>query len=109
MGDTTFIVFGNNGYESVSIGILKLDQIPISITNYTLNDNLQQNGLYDNSPLVDDIYKTDSIRTGVLQITTIDKNAQIISGTFSFEAYNVVQDKTVTVTEGKFRLKYSDH
>jgi len=53
-----------------------------------------------------DIFRTDSLRTGQLTITTLDKANKIIAGTFYFEAFNVIQNKTVRVTEGKFRLQY---
>ncbi len=107
LGDTTFLLGANRGFEVVSIGIIKLDHSFITAAVYDLNANPQQNALYDNSPLVNDIFRTDSLRTGVLQIISIDKASKIILGTFSFQAYNAVQNKVVNVTEGKFRWKYT--
>jgi hypothetical protein len=43
---------------------------------------------------------------GNITITTLDKTNKIIAGTFYFEAYNTVQNKTVNISEGKFRLQY---
>jgi len=106
LADTTLLLGGNIGFESVDIGIIKLDKISITVTTYILNNNLQQNGFYDNSPLVNDIYKTDSTRTGELNITTLDKANKIISGTFYFKAYNSYRNDSVSVTDGKFRLHY---
>ena len=109
LGDTTFLLNANAGYESVAIGIIKLDKTPIAVTTYVLNDNLQQSGVYDNSPQVTDIFKTDATRIGELKITTLDKVNKIVAGTFYFQAFNSVQNKTVIVSNGEFRLKYSDY
>ncbi|MGN6438864.1 MAG: DUF6252 family protein [Agriterribacter sp.] len=49
------------------------------------------------------------MRTGQLIITSLDKLDRIVSGTFYFKAYNPVQDKVVNITEGKFRLPYTDY
>ena len=107
LGDTTFLLGGNAGYESVTMGIIKLDNNPITTTIYSLNNNLQQNGFYDNSTLVVDIFKTDILHTGQLQITALDKTKRIIQGTFYFKAYNAYRNDSVNVTDGKFRLKYT--
>jgi hypothetical protein len=80
LGDTTFLLNANAGYESVAVGIIKLDKTQIAEATYALNNNLQQNGVYDNSPQVNDIYKTDAIRVGELKITTLDKAHKIIAG-----------------------------
>ena len=109
LGDTTFLLNANAGFESVDIGIIKLDKVPIKMTEYLLNKNLQQNGTYDNSPQVNDIFKTDATRTGKLVITSLDKSNKIVAGIFYFQAYNPVQNKTVNITNGEFRLKYTDH
>ncbi len=95
------------GFESILIGVIKLDQVPIAVKAYALDQKPEQKGSYDNSPLVNDIYITDSVHTGELKIISIDKSSQIIEGIFSFQAYNPVQNKIVSVTEGKFRLKYT--
>lgn len=109
LGDTVFLLNANAGFESVAIGIIKLDKIPIKTATYILNDNLQQNGIYDNSPEVNDIFKTDMNRTGQLIISSFDKTNKIVEGAFYFQAFNPVQNKTVNITDGKFRLKYSDY
>jgi hypothetical protein len=109
LGDTTFLLNANAGYESVAVGIIKLDKTQIAEATYALNNSLQQNGVYDNSPQVNDIYKTDAIRVGELKITTLDKANKIIAGTFYFQAFNPIQNKTVNVSNGEFRLKYTDY
>ena len=106
LGDTTFLLGGNAGFQALDIGIIKLDKIPISETTYVLNNNLQQNGTYDISPLVNDIYKTDATHAGQLTITTLDKTKRTIQGTFYFKAYNTYRNDSVSVTDGKFRLNY---
>jgi hypothetical protein len=104
--DTTLLLGGNLGYESLGIGIINVTGQSIIPTTYILNDNPRQSGDYDNSPLVNDIYKTDATHTGQLTITTLDKTNKIIQGTFYFKAYNAYRSDSVSVTEGKFRLHY---
>jgi hypothetical protein len=107
LGDTTLLVNGNRGYESIAIGIIKLDKKPVSVTTYSLNDSPQQSAFYKNSPVFNDTYKTDSAHTGFLVISTLDKTNGVIAGTFQFTAFNNSQNKTIVVTSGEFRLLYS--
>lgn len=107
LGDTTILINGNRGFESILIGVIKLDRFPISAINYDLDQRPEQKGSFDNSPLVNDIYQTDSSHTGELKILSIDRTSKIISGAFSFQGYNPAQAKTINITEGKFRLKYT--
>jgi len=104
--DTVFLTNGNAGFESVLLGVA--EQPSIRKGTYVLNSP-RSGAAYDNSPQVDDIFRTDSLRTGQLIITALDKTNKIVSGTFYFKAYNPVQGKTVNITEGKFRLKYTDY
>ena len=105
--DTVFLMNANAGFESVGVGVF--DGSRISTKTYILNAGPSASADYDNSPQVNDIYKTDSARTGELRITTLDKANKIIAGTFYFKAYNPVQNKTVNITNGEFRLKYTDY
>lgn len=107
LGDTTFLLGANRGYEVVDVGIIKLDHTIIAAISYKLDQTPQQRGFYKNSTTVTDRYDTDSMHVGSLQILSLDKTAKIISGIFSFQAYNPIQNKTISVTEGKFRLQYT--
>lgn len=102
--DTVLIIGGNRGFETLGIGIN--DGGGIKVGNYLLNETVGRRGDYKFSTTPNDRYYTDTTHTGQLTITTLDKTNKIISGTFSFEAYNAVQNKTVSITEGKFRLQY---
>ena len=103
--DTILLINGNKGFETVGMGLY--DGTNVKIKTYLLDGNYSGSADYDNSPQVNDIFKTGSIRTGKLIITTIDKVNKIIAGTFDFEAYNAVQNKTTKISDGKFRLKYT--
>lgn len=109
LGDTTFLLGANRGFEALAIGIIKLDRTQITTANYLLNDNLQQKGTYKNSTTTNDKFETDATRTGYLNINSLDKTNNIISGTFQFQGYNPIQDKTVNITNGEFRLKYTTY
>ncbi|MEJ7676393.1 MAG: DUF6252 family protein [Segetibacter sp.] len=107
LGDTTFLLGANRGYEVVTIGIISNPRI--TNKKYILNQVISSAGTYKNSTTVNDRYFTDSLRTGELNISLIDSSKKIIRGTFSFQAYNPVQNKTINITEGQFRLQYTDY
>jgi hypothetical protein len=107
LGDTTLILGGNRGFETLGIGLN--DVSGIKPATYDLNNVLGRRGDYKNSTLVDDRYFTDSTRTGEIIINSIDINNKVISGTFYFKAYNAFRADSVNVTDGKFRLQYNNH
>lgn len=104
LNDTTLILGGNRGFETLGIGLN--DKEKIKIGTYFLNEVIGRRGDYKFSTIPNDRYFTDASHIGQLNIITFDKTNNIISGTFSFEAYNIVQNKTVNITSGKFRLRY---
>lgn len=105
--DTVLLLNGNAGFQSVGLGLYDGDGVEAK--SYILNGKVSGSADYKNSTTVDDIFKTDSLRTGQLTITSVDKLNRVVSGTFNFKGYNPVQDKTVNITEGKFRLQYVDY
>ena len=52
-------------------------------------------------------YITDSLHKGYIEILKSDSISKIISGRFEFEAYNSVDGKIYTITEGRF--DYTNH
>jgi hypothetical protein len=54
-------------------------------------------------------YKTTNEYFGVLTINKIDTTNLIISGTFSFDCYNTIDDKTSQIREGRFDIKYAPY
>ncbi len=106
LGDTTILINGNNGFQSVFFWSINSSGQPIIVTTYTLNDNPRYSAQYKNSTTTTDKFSTDATRTGKLTISTLDKTNKIISGTFFFQGYNPVQNKTASITEGKFRINY---
>lgn len=105
--DTILIIGANRGFETLGIGIN--DKSGIKVTTYLLNEVIGRRGDYKNSTTTNDRFFTDTTHKGELHVTALDKTNSIISGTFYFQAYNPVQNKTVNVTEGKFRVKYIDY
>jgi len=97
----------NRGFVSVIIGINDRDSS--GPKQYVLKEVIGRHGGYDNSTKVADIFKTTSEHTGQLTIKSVDKRQKIVEGVFYFQAYNPVQDTLVHVTQGKFRLKYTDY
>lgn len=105
--DTVFLMNANAGFQSVGMGLY--DGTGVGVKTYGLNGKFSGSADYKYSTTTNDIYRTDSMRTGQLIITTLDKANKIIAGTFYFQAYNPVQNKIVNITNGAFRLKYTDY
>lgn len=106
LGDTLLAISGIRSSEIIVIGIFEKQGIKVGA--YRLNNNIGRGGTYKNSFTTDDRFDTDSLRTGQLTITRLDKEKKEIEGTFYFKAYNPVQNKIVNITEGKFRINYRD-
>ena len=107
LGDTILIINSNAGYETMLIGVININGMPIVNMEYTLNDNPHYRGIYKNSTTTDDRFDTDAIRNGKILITSINKTKRIITGTFHFQAYNPLRNLTVDVSEGVFRFVYT--
>ena len=105
LGDTTLILAANRDFENLGIGIK--DNSSIKAMQFPLNGILSNRGSYKNGTLTNDRYFTDSTHTGFLNIALVDKSRKVIEGTFYFKAYNAFRGDSISVTEGKFRLKYS--
>ena len=108
LGDSVVLLQGSRGVESILLfGFSK----PFIAKSFILNEERTKHTAdYDNTiGNPPDIFRTDSLRTGQLNITKLDKANKVIEGTFFFDAYNQVQNKTVKVSEGKFRLQYKTY
>ena len=106
VGDTSLILGANKGNEALAIGLIKTPSLSIGTYNLA-NPSSKFSAIYDNTiGNSTDIFRTDSIRKGVISITEFDKTNKIIVGSFAFEAFNIPQNKIVKITEGKFRLNY---
>ncbi len=82
----------------------------IGVTQYQLfnTPSYFSRAVYDSDLDADD-YRTDSLHSGIINISLIDNQNEIISGTFHFKAYNAIKKDTVHITDGKFKLKYQLH
>lgn len=98
------------GIQSINLGLL--DTLGIKNETFYLTVNAAgsytSNAQYDNNNATNQ-YETDTTYTGFAAITQIDKTNLTVEGTFSFTAYNKVLLNSVNVTEGKFKLKYTNH
>ncbi len=105
LGDTMLLINGNAGFETILLGITNKPEV---IENtYLLNSNIVNGGTYKNSTLSNDRFDTDSLHIGQLQIISLNKTKRIIQGTFRFKAYNSYRNDSVSITDGRFRLKYT--
>jgi hypothetical protein len=108
--------------STVSIYIIAYgenDEIAIYLKNittvgsYVLNKNtsIKPNavlpqasyGMY--AVLYDQEYVTDSLHTGVVNITHADRNTGIVSGTFQMQLLQKSTGKTVSISDGRFDYK----
>jgi len=106
LDDTVFMMNANADFQTVSVGVI---QKPSITPKAYILDRVGSGGSYKNSTTTDDVFRTNLNSNGQLIISTIDKQNKIISGTFQFQAYNPSQNKTVSITNGEFRLKYTDY
>ena len=105
--DTVFLLNANADLQSVGMGLY--DGSGVQVKTYFLNGTTGGSADYKNSTTTNDKFSTDATHTGNLVITSLDKGNKIIAGTFYFQAYNPVQNKTISITNGEFRLKYTDY
>jgi len=106
LGDTVYLMNANADYTTVFLGVT---QKPNFLGGPCLLNPPSSGGAYKNSTTTNDRFDTDATHTGQLNITTLDKTNKIVAGTFYFQAYNPVQNKTVNISNGEFRLKYTDY
>jgi len=94
-----------NGTES--IGVYSTDIILEENNTYSLKmDNTNHFGVYSIiSRTNSQSYETNEDHTGELHITKLDKEKNIISGTFWFDAVNE-QGKKVEIREGRFDMVF---
>lgn len=84
------------------MGIRDAGKIKVGV--YPLNEINNNRGTFRDS--YTDQFNTDANHTGQLHIISIDIVTKFMEGTFYFKAYNAMQNKSVSITEGKFRWKY---
>jgi hypothetical protein len=107
LNDSIFIFGGNRGYESILIGFR--DSRGITTKDYVLNDVKTNSGQYKNSTNYNDVFRTDSTRTGIFTLTKIDKANKIVAGAFHYTGFNHYQGSTINITDGRFRLNYTTY
>lgn len=92
-----------NKLDDSVIGILirnvKLGENIVDGNNLTIEYNDYGNSKY---------YKTSSNNIGVFNITKIDTNSKILSGTFTFKAINESDpNNVINITDGRFDVTYN--
>lgn len=107
--DDTILFNATRDFETIEISIIKAGHIPVAIKRYKLNQDPRQRATYKNSSFVNDTYSTDSLHKGALEIISFDGIKKVISGTFSFQAYNAVRKKAINITDGRFCLQCFDN
>ncbi|MGN6438227.1 MAG: DUF6252 family protein [Agriterribacter sp.] len=107
LGDTVIMLQGNRDFEALTIGVI--NKPAIEATSYLLNDNISSRGTYKYSTTVNDRYFTNATHTGMLLINTLNKQDKVVSGTFYYKAYNSYTEDSISITDGKFRLQYTDY
>ena len=92
---------------NMSFHIFDLD---LKVGTYILGEKLNQAdseyARYFNHKILCEFY-TNSVKTGILNITHLDKANFIVSGTFEFEAYSADCTQIMEVTNGRFDIDYA--
>ena len=106
-GRKGLVITAINGANAVSIDLS--ESVKVDTGNYELNEYKPGRGIYsfrrDLSSNGHDNYLTTDKYKGYFRITSLDSvNILIFQGTFAFTAYDSLTRKTVSITDGKFRL-----
>jgi hypothetical protein len=113
-GDTMISIGGNMGWETVAflakekVRVRQNFALQLSKFNNNTDFSVGQ-GTYRNGIAIplSHYYRTDSIKSGILNVMSIDRTNRIIEGNFHFTAYSPGLNRTVNVTDGKFRVRYT--
>ena len=106
LGDSILDISAMTTNQTVHICVVDASVVAI---NYPLNNNLSHTnfGVYDDNNLSSGQYVTDSLFQGTLCIINLDKSNMTVAGTFHFKAYNTLSKDSISITDGKFSIKYS--
>ena len=85
--------------------IIWLDE-NLEIGTYFLNQNVSNIAFYKNLISGCNDFETYSPNSGRIQIDFIDQIQFIISGTFEFEAYSEDCQENISITHGRFDMRY---
>jgi hypothetical protein len=102
----------SNGYKDGQIAISKT--VIQEGQTYILNKSSYLDGDYIGAgatfvstlPEIYGQYETNSNYTGQIHFTRFDTQNFIMSGTFEFEAKDILSEKTISITNGRFDLQY---
>lgn len=96
-----------NSTSSVLIGIKDTTSL-IQVGLYNLTGQLPGRASYSSGAGPGNLYETDSLHTGIVTITQLDRNKSIniVAGTFSFKAQHPATGAVVDVAKGTFRTEY---
>lgn len=104
-------IFSFNSYnldgKKIKLGVW--DSLKVKTNLYSLSDNksYSSSASYDDTPLGTDEYTTDSMHLGVINITKLDTSKKLVEGTFSYQCYNPISNKTANITDGEFSLYFN--
>jgi hypothetical protein len=109
--DSTVSIYIMAYGENDEIGVYLKNTTSVGI--YHLNENTAikpyavlpeaNYGMY--SIIYDSEYVTDSLHTGIVNVTYADRNTGIVSGTFEMQLYQKNTGKIVNITNGRFDYK----
>lgn len=113
-GDTMISIGGNMGWETVRIlckeRIRLTQNFTTSLTTVRTTDRYGvASGFYMAEMIgpLNNNYRTDSVNTGEMFVTSVDRTNRILEGNFYFTAYSPGLNKKVNITDGKFRVRYT--
>jgi hypothetical protein len=80
----------------------------LNISDFLEDDFVGGNGTYSTNIGGITQYETNSEITGQIHFTRFDTQNFIMSGTFEFEAKDIFSEKTISITNGRFDLNFTN-
>ena len=103
----------SNGFKDGQISLSKIEvqegqTYILNISDYLEDDYVGGNGTYTTNIGAITQYETNSNYTGQIHFTRFDTENFIMSGTFEFEAQDIFSEETISITNGRFDLNFTN-
>ncbi|MEM0542222.1 hypothetical protein WFZ85_06315 [Flavobacterium sp. j3] len=102
-----------SGFKDGQISLSKINiqegqTYTLNISDFLEDDFVGGNGTYSTNIGGITQYETNTNYTGQIHFTRFDTQNFIMSGTFEFEAKDILTEETISITNGRFDMQYTN-
>lgn len=106
-------MYTQNGFKDGQISLSKIEiqegqTYILNISDYLEDDYTGGNGTYATNIGSITQYETNTNYVGQIHFTRFDTENFIMSGTFEFEAQDIFSEETISITDGRFDLNFTN-